>query len=149
MIRDALCSIVFIEVGMRISGELWIGKPAGEIIQGKNSFDIIRYFLSFAVLVGHFRVITGIPYYFPMSSVDAVHGFFILSGFLVFYSYMRNTDIRHYIERRSRRILPPYVFIVTLCWVGGVLVSTFSVKEYFSRLSCGNIYWQIILFLIL
>lgn len=72
---------------MRTSGKLWIGKSVGEVIQGENSFDIIRYFLSFAVLVGHFRVITGIPYYFPMSSVDAVHGFFILSGFLVFYSY--------------------------------------------------------------
>ena len=75
---------------MRTSGKLWIGKSVGEVIQGENSFDIIRYFLSFAVLVGHFRVITGIPYYFPMSSVDAVHGFFILSGFLVFYSYMEN-----------------------------------------------------------
>ena len=96
---------------MRTSGKLWIGKSVGEVIQGENSFDIIRYFLSFAVLVGHFRVITGIPYYFPMSSVDAVHGFFILSGFLVFYSYMRNPDIRHYTERRTRRILPPYVFI--------------------------------------
>ena len=115
---------------MRTSGKLWIGKSAGEVIQGENSFDIIRYFLSFAVLVGHFRVITGIPYYFPMSSVDAVHGFFILSGFLVFYSYMRNPDICHYTERRTRRILPPYVFIVTLCWMGGVLVSTLPVGEY-------------------
>lgn len=116
---------------MRTSGKLWIGKSAGEVIQGENSFDIIRYFLSFAVLVGHFRVITGIPYYFPMSSVDAVHGFFILSGFLVFYSYMRNPDIRHYTERRTRRILPPYVFIVTLCWMGG------SIGLYSS---CGRIF---------
>lgn len=129
-LRDTHYSIVFIGVGMRTSGKLWIGKSAGEVIQGENSFDIIRYFLSFAVLVGHFRVITGIPYYFPMSSVDAVHGFFILSGFLVFYSYMRNPDIRHYTERRTRRILPPYVFIVTLCWMGGVLVSTLPVGEY-------------------
>lgn len=117
---------------MSTSGKLWIGKSAGEVIQGENSFDIIRYFLSFAVLVGHFRVITGIPYYFPMSSVDAVHGFFILSGFLVFYSYMRNPDICHYTERRTRRILPPYVFIVTLCWMGGGSIGLYS--------SCGRIF---------
>ncbi|MFR3549097.1 MAG: hypothetical protein ACLTTW_01870 [Coprobacter sp.] len=123
---------------MRISGELWIGKPAGEIIQGKNSFDIIRYFLSFAVLVGHFRVITGIPYYFPMSSVDAVHGFFILSGFLVFY---RCVPIFHYIED----VLVGYyfIFIVTLCWWVECFCFYFFCEGIFSRLSCGNIYWQI------
>lgn len=69
---------------MRTSGKLWIGKSVGEVIQGENSFDIIRYFLSFAVLVGHFRVITGIPYYFPMSSVDAGTWIFYFKRFSCF-----------------------------------------------------------------
>ncbi|WP_455497637.1 acyltransferase family protein [Coprobacter sp.] len=117
---------------MKDSGnKIFIEKSTGEIIQGRNSFDIIRYFLSFAVLVDHFSIITGASYYFLMRSVDAVHGFFILSGFLVFYSYVRNPSIRHYTERRARRILPPYLFIVTLCWISGSIISVLPVKEYF------------------
>lgn len=100
------------------------------MIQGKNSFDIIRYFLSFVVLVDHFSIITGAPYHFLMKSVDAVHGFFILSGFLVFYSYIRKPEVHHYTERRARRILPPYLFIVTLCWFAGMFISALPVKEY-------------------
>ena len=87
--------------------------------------------MSFAVLVAHFSEITGIRYSFFMGSVDAVRGFFILSGFLVFYSFMKKPNLRHYIDRRARRILPPYLFIVTLCWTLGFLVSEFPVKEYF------------------
>ncbi len=110
---------------------MFIKKSTEEIIQGENSFDIIRYFMSFAVLVAHFSEITGIRYSFFMGSVDAVRGFFILSGFLVFYSFMKKPNLRHYIDRRARRILPPYLFIVTLCWTLGFLVSEFPVKEYF------------------
>lgn len=119
----------------------FVEKSTGEIIQGENSFDIIRYFLSFAVLVSHFREMTNIPYYFPMSSPDAVHGFFILSGFLVFYSYIRKPDLHHYIDRRARRILPPYLFIVTLCWGIGAIVSVLPVKEYF----CSSQLWKYML----
>lgn len=115
---------------MRTSGKLWIGKSAGEVIQGENSFDIIRYFLSFAVLVGHFRVITGIPYYFPMSSVDAVHGFFILSGFLVFYSYDALTRYPSLYRETDSSDIASLCFYCDFVLDGGVLVSTLPVGEY-------------------
>lgn len=71
---------------MKDSGnKIFIEKSMGEIIQGRNSFDIIRYFLSFAVLVDHFSIITGASYYFLNEISRCGSGFFYfkwISGFL-------------------------------------------------------------------
>lgn len=54
----------------------WIGEKTLHILGGKNNFDIIRYYLSFAVFFAHFGILTNTNYFLPTSSVDAVHGFF-------------------------------------------------------------------------
>ena len=61
----------------------WIGEKTLHILGGKNNFDIIRYYLSFAVFFAHFGILTNTNYFLPTSSVDAVHGFFVLSGFFL------------------------------------------------------------------
>ena len=79
------------------------------LLHNENNLDIVRYYLSFAVLFAHFAELTGTTNYFPTSSYTAVGGFFMLSGFLVFYSYLRNKTLKQYFLRRAQRILPPYV----------------------------------------
>ena len=101
-------------------------------LRDENNFDIVRYYLSFAVLIAHFSELTGSTIFFPTSSYVAVGGFFMLSGFLVFYSYLRSSSIKQYFVRRARRILPPYMTIVVLCAVLGVFITTLSVKEYYT-----------------
>lgn len=108
----------------------WIGEKTLHILGGKNNFDIIRYYLSFAVFFAHFGILTNTNYFLPTSSVDAVHGFFVLSGFLVFLSYIRNPQVGHYANRRIRRILPPYFFIITCCFFLGGIISSLSFGEY-------------------
>lgn len=76
---------------------------------------LIRYILALGVVVAHFNVVTGADYYFPVSSHHAVGGFFALSGFLVYNSYMKSGDLKHFIKRRALKILPPYFTIVLLC----------------------------------
>ena len=108
------------------------------LLRDENNLDIVRYYLSFAVLFAHFAELTGTTNYFPTSSYTAVGGFFMLSGFLVFYSYLRSKSLGQYLARRARRILPPYVAIVLLCAVGGVFISDLSIQQYFS----SSQFWQ-------
>lgn len=108
------------------------------LLHNENNLDIVRYYLSFAVLFAHFAELTGSANYFPTSSYTAVGGFFMLSGFLVFYSYLRSKSLKQYFLRRAKRIMPPYIAIVLLCAVGGMFITNLSVGEYFSSLQ----FWQ-------
>lgn len=102
------------------------------LLHNENNLDIVRYYLSFAVLFAHFAELTGTANYFPTSSYTAVGGFFMLSGFLVFFSYLRSKSLAQYFLRRAQRIMPPYIAIVLLCAVGGVFITNLSAGDYFS-----------------
>ena len=110
-----------------------ISDKSQELIKGDNCFDIIRYYLSFIVVFAHFSILSGANNFnWITSSGEAVSGFFILSGFLVYYSFLKKPQLNDYIKKRARRILPPYIFIVFLCFIGGLFLSTMTVSEYFT-----------------
>ncbi len=100
------------------------------LINKDNCFDFIRYYLSFVVVFAHFAILTGMNYRWITTSTEAVRGFFILSGFLVFYSYINKPQLSSYVSKRIKRIFPPYFFIVLLCCMVGVFVTTMSAKDY-------------------
>ena len=93
--------------------------------------DLVRYYLALSVLIAHFNYLTGFDIPWPTSSFTGVGGFFALSGFLVFGSFLKKRSVKIYLERRARRILPPYFFIVLLCAIGLVAVSDLSFSDYF------------------
>ncbi len=96
-----------------------------------NNMGAVRYYLAMCVITAHFNLVYGTDFAMPTSSYNAVGGFFALSGFLVYKSWLSSGGIRPYLLRRARRILPPYLFIVLLCAFGLVAFSTLSWKEYF------------------
>lgn len=96
-----------------------------------NNMGVVRYVLAFAVLIAHFNELAGCDLYFPVSSFDAVGGFFALSGFLIYRSYMCHPGLLHYIGRRALRILPAYFATVIIFAIGLVFVSCLSAGEYF------------------
>lgn len=98
----------------------------------KNNMDAVRYYLAVSVLVAHFNELGGHNIYFPTSSFTAVGGFFALSGFLIYKSYINSLSFGHYIKKRAKRILPPYIFIVLLCAFGFSSISTLSITDYFT-----------------
>lgn len=100
-------------------------------IDHDNAMGLVRYYLAIAVFIAHFNTVFGTDYYFPTSSYNAVGGFFSLSGFLVYGSYLKNRRLKNYLCNRARRILPPYLFIVFLAAFGLCLVSTLGVCDYF------------------
>lgn len=97
-----------------------------------NNMDVVRYYLSIYVLISHAVVLGGLDVWLPYSTVSAVGGFFALSGFLLFASFQRRPTWRHYISRRARRILPPYMLIVVVCAVLLVAVSSLPWQQYYS-----------------
>lgn len=96
------------------------------------NMDLMRYVLAFGVLVAHYNELAGHSVWYFISSFDCVGAFFALSGFLVYASYEKNADFRKYCTDRARRILPPYIFIVVLCALGLVFVSSLPLNKYFS-----------------
>ena len=95
------------------------------------NMNMLRYLLSLGILINHYNVLGGhdVPYFI---SHDRIGGFFVLSGFLMYHSYMKLQDLRRFVVHRARRILPTYVFIVLLCAMGGVFVTALPAWDYFT-----------------
>lgn len=100
-------------------------------ISHKNNMGAVRYYLALSVLIAHFNILTGHEVPWPTSSYTAVGGFFALSGFLVFGSFMRHPSLKDYLSRRARRILPPYFLIVVICALAFCSISSEPVGNYF------------------
>ena len=96
-----------------------------------NNMGLVRYILAFAVIIAHFNILVGGNLYFPISSYVAVGGFFSLSGFLIYGSYLKKKNFHFYLASRMIRLLPAYFFIVLACALGFVFVSGHTVHDYF------------------
>jgi len=100
------------------------------LMRKDNCFDFIRYFLAFSVIIVHFCVLTGIDQFWFMSGMERVRSFFILSGFLVFYSYIKRPNVKEYAGKRFRRIYPAYFFVIIVCVVAGIFATSLPISEY-------------------
>lgn len=96
------------------------------------NIDLMRYVLAIAVVISHINYLTGYSIPFPLSSFEAVGGFFAISGFLMYPNYTRHSDPLRYTRQRARRILPPYLFIVLACAFGFAFISDLPLTEYFT-----------------
>ncbi|MBD5306535.1 MAG: acyltransferase [Bacteroides sp.] len=101
--------------------------------KGRSMFypnmNLLRYLLSLGILINHFNLLGGfsIPYFI---SHDRIGGFFVLSGFLMFHSYTKLNNLPRFAIHRARRILPTYIFIVILCAIAGVFLTTLPISRY-------------------
>lgn len=103
----------------------------------KNSFDLLRLLAAALVLYSHQHALLGLAeaQLFDWTTFGGVGVsiFFFLSGFLVWSSWVRDSDIRRFFIRRSLRIFPALWFVVLFTvLVAGVFVSTLSAPDYFS-----------------
>lgn len=97
-----------------------------------NNMGVVRYILAISVFIAHFSELTGCNLYFPISSYSAVGGFFALSGFLIYGSYLRKPDLRSYIVSRAWRLLPAYWITVLFFAILLAAVSTLASIQYFT-----------------
>jgi len=96
-----------------------------------NNMGVVRYVLAFSVIVAHFNTLVGGDVWFPITSYAGVGGFFALSGFLIYGSFLKQNHTMGYVRRRAVRLLPAYWTTVLLFAFGLVTVSSLSVIEYF------------------
>lgn len=92
----------------------------------------VRYILAVSVIIYHVGGLMGFEVSWPIPSYIAVGAFFALSGFLVFGSFLHSHSLKSFLERRARRIMPPYISVVLFCAVALVGVSTFPAIRYFT-----------------
>ena len=81
-----------------------------------NNFTLLRLLLSLAVVLGHFKLLSGTQYPpFPFNLADAaVDCFFVVSGFLIALSYARTHGLWSFYVRRFFRLYPMYACIVLI-----------------------------------
>lgn len=106
----------------------------------KNNIDFLRLILASVVALFHTAVLTGIPSLSILGHLSAdfaVKGFFVISGMLVYRSYLRSSSWQSYFEKRVRRIYPGYIAVVLACAFGLFPLSTSSLEQYF-----GIAFWK-------
>jgi peptidoglycan/LPS O-acetylase OafA/YrhL len=90
----------------------------------RNNFDFLRFALAALVIFSHsFALLSGTDATEPLHRLTrgqmcsgelAVDGFFILSGFLVTHSWLRNPSLGSFFAKRVRRIYPGFAVVMIL-----------------------------------
>ncbi|MGF1454136.1 MAG: acyltransferase family protein [Alphaproteobacteria bacterium] len=81
-----------------------------------NNFDILRLVFASLVVVHHFSTLSNFGYggiFFNLGH-SSVLGFFVISGFLIYWSYDKGRDLGAYTMRRLFRIFPLYAVTIAL-----------------------------------
>jgi peptidoglycan/LPS O-acetylase OafA/YrhL len=111
-----------------------------------DKLEMLRGFAALYVFAGHFSAARLFPKnsdagLFLRFGQEAVMLFFLLSGFVVYYSTAKNgdTDFRPYFIRRLRRIYPIFLLALIISGINAVMISSngqldFSFPQLFGNL---------------
>ena len=108
--------------------------------KGSNSFNALRFVFCVIVIIGHSLDISHTEWLFR-NWIDmhiSVCGFFILSGYWVTKSYLKNKNPKSFYTKRFLKIFPLYLITVLCCAILLVFFSTLSPKDYF----CNPLFWK-------
>lgn len=97
-----------------------------------NNFDVIRMILSILVFMAHLNILAGFAiesWVFHLSTF-AVDCFFIVSGFLVGWSFLADSSLLPYFYKRFFRIYPLYAVVVIVQLVVQVMLAGDQVGIY-------------------
>lgn len=103
-------------------------------ISQENCFTFLRYLFAFCIFCNHFCFTTGNER-FLCNGIVFVNGFFVISGFLTFNSYIRRADIKSFAMKRIRRIFPAYLLAVVFCFISGLVFTTLPVYSFLTDVS--------------
>lgn len=114
-----------------------IDEETAQRVRHDNCFDFLRYFFAFSLVIVHFCTLTDTEQFWFVSGGVRVKAFFIITGFLVVYSYIRTDNIRKYAEKRIRRIMPAYVVTILFAFLIGMVFTEIPLADY---LTSGQTY---------
>jgi peptidoglycan/LPS O-acetylase OafA/YrhL len=100
----------------------------------ENNFDALR--LAFACIVFLFHA-CALSQRAELAALGrwlapgiAVKGFFVVSGYLVYMSCERSQSLRHYFEKRIRRLYPAYCTVILAGVIAGAFFSDAALADY-------------------
>lgn len=99
---------------------------------GRNNFDILRIVLAIVVYLYHIGVLVDVGFLKLFPGEYAVQCFFVISGFLITRSYLRNRNKFTYFKSRFLRIYPLYALVITLSFFIGIFITDMSYFDYYS-----------------
>lgn len=100
-------------------------------ISTENNFDFLRFIFAIFVFFAHYDYLNGVDFInCPFGAPQAVNGFFVISGLLIYRSYERTASTKKFFIKRARRIFPAYFLVVLLTPLLFSFFSTLSFKEY-------------------
>jgi peptidoglycan/LPS O-acetylase OafA/YrhL len=116
-----------------------------------NNLNAIRLFAAILVIYGHMHALLGFPINgFVGNSVStlAVKIFFVISGYLLCESWMRDSNPIRYALRRYFRIMPGLILLVLISmFIVGPIFTTLSINNYITdpnlKLYLSNIFLYI------
>lgn len=95
--------------------------------------------LAAIVVLFHMDALTNLPAFSIFGNYCSPHfairSFFVISGFLIYRSYMRTSTLSSYYSKRVRRIYPGYCAVILVAAGTLWLVSTVAPQQYFFSLS--------------
>ena len=101
----------------------------------RNNLDCLRLLLASIVVLFHVDALTNLSAFSAFgkycSPNFAVRSFFVISGLLIYRSYMRSSSIGSYMEKRARRIYPAYLIVIVLAALALYLLSNQPPSRYF------------------
>ena len=86
-------------------------------------------------MFNHFSTLTDTDPFWFVSGGFRVKGFFIISGFLVMFSFLRTPNTRIFFRKRIQRIMPAYSLTILLCALIGLFLTSLSCWEYLTSSS--------------
>jgi len=101
-----------------------------------NNFDILRLILAILVFFAHWNILTSQELSNPLFHLSGftVDMFFIVSGFLIFWSFDNDQNKKHFYIKRFFRIFPLYAFLIlmqTLFFIGFSDSNFTEILKYF------------------
>ena len=101
----------------------------------RNNLDCLRLLLASIVVLFHVDALTNLSAFSAFgkycSPHFAVKSFFVISGLLIYRSYMRSSSIGSYMEKRVRRIYPAYFTVIVIAALALYLLSNQPPSRYF------------------
>jgi len=104
------------------------------LIKGNNCFDFLRYLFAISLIIAHFCTLTQIEQFWFISGGMRVKAFFIITGFLVTYSFLsRGCNKRIYAIKRAVRILPAYMVVIVFGMIIGGIFTTLDSASFWQN----------------
>jgi len=115
-----------------------------------DDFGLVRLYLAFGVILGHYSWIFRDGIVPPRLAIwlicedglNAVRAFFIVSGFFLFSSFGASASLGSYLRKRAERGLPAYLTAVLASALLGYFLTSVSAADYFSTGLLKYIFWN-------